>query len=108
MPIGNMFSHGVLTRSIKSDVRSCLRVPQPAYRSNMTSIGTGYDLSASTYSPDGRIFQARFYGMISRGGSSNQSNIGRICDQGGRELWVCIHNPISIWTNFEMYVTGPQ
>ena len=24
----------------------------------MTSIGTGYDLSASTYSPDGRIFQA--------------------------------------------------
>ena len=25
----------------------------------MTSIGTGYDLSASTYSPDGRIFQAR-------------------------------------------------
>jgi hypothetical protein len=23
----------------------------------MTSIGTGYDLSASTYSPDGRIFQ---------------------------------------------------
>ncbi len=25
----------------------------------MTSIGTGYDLSASTYSPDGRIFQVR-------------------------------------------------
>jgi hypothetical protein len=24
---------------------------------SMTSIGTGYDLSASTYSPDGRIFQ---------------------------------------------------
>jgi hypothetical protein len=26
----------------------------------MTSIGTGYDLSASTYSPDGRIFQVYF------------------------------------------------
>jgi 20S proteasome subunit alpha 7 len=25
----------------------------------MTSIGTGYDLSSSTYSPDGRIFQVR-------------------------------------------------
>jgi 20S proteasome alpha/beta subunit len=27
----------------------------------MTSIGTGYDLSASTYSPDGRIFQVLLY-----------------------------------------------
>ena len=27
----------------------------------MTSIGTGYDLSASTYSPDGRIFQVRHH-----------------------------------------------
>lgn len=26
----------------------------------MTSIGTGYDLSASTYSPDGRIFQSEY------------------------------------------------
>lgn len=26
----------------------------------MTSIGTGYDLSASTYSPDGRIFQIEY------------------------------------------------
>ncbi|KAF8264939.1 20S proteasome subunit [Lactarius quietus] len=26
----------------------------------MTSIGTGYDLSASTYSPDGRIFQVEY------------------------------------------------
>lgn len=29
----------------------------------MTSIGTGYDLSASTYSPDGRIFQVLFISM---------------------------------------------
>jgi hypothetical protein len=29
----------------------------------MTSIGTGYDLSASTYSPDGRIFQVLFIAM---------------------------------------------
>jgi len=28
----------------------------------MTSIGTGYDLSASTYSPDGRIFQVEYAG----------------------------------------------
>jgi len=27
----------------------------------MTSIGTGYDLSASTYSPDGRIFQVAYH-----------------------------------------------
>ncbi|KAI9282643.1 nucleophile aminohydrolase [Sporodiniella umbellata] len=26
----------------------------------MTSIGTGYDLSVSTYSPDGRVFQAEY------------------------------------------------
>jgi 20S proteasome alpha/beta subunit len=25
----------------------------------MSSIGTGYDLSVSTYSPDGRLFQVR-------------------------------------------------
>ena len=34
--------------------------PSPLLLSlTMTSIGTGYDLSASTYSPDGRIFQVR-------------------------------------------------
>ncbi|KAG1035647.1 hypothetical protein G6F55_013557 [Rhizopus delemar] len=26
----------------------------------MTSIGTGYDLSVSTYSPDGRVFQVEY------------------------------------------------
>jgi 20S proteasome subunit alpha 7 len=26
----------------------------------MTAIGTGYDLSASTYSPDGRLFQIEY------------------------------------------------
>jgi 20S proteasome subunit alpha 7 len=26
----------------------------------MSSIGTGYDLSASTYSPDGRVFQIEY------------------------------------------------
>jgi 20S proteasome subunit alpha 7 len=26
----------------------------------MTSIGTGYDLSSSTYSPDGRVFQVEY------------------------------------------------
>ncbi|KAJ9088361.1 putative proteasome subunit alpha type-7 [Entomophthora muscae] len=26
----------------------------------MTSVGTGYDYSASTYSPDGRIFQVEY------------------------------------------------
>lgn len=30
----------------------------------MTSIGTGYDLSASTYSPDGRIFQVRITHLL--------------------------------------------
>lgn len=33
--------------------------PLPPATPAMTSIGTGYDLSASTYSPDGRIFQVR-------------------------------------------------
>uniref|UniRef100_F8WH02 Proteasome subunit alpha 3 n=1 Tax=Mus musculus TaxID=10090 RepID=F8WH02_MOUSE len=26
----------------------------------MSSIGTGYDLSASTFSPDGRVFQVEY------------------------------------------------
>jgi len=26
----------------------------------MSSIGTGYDLSVSTYSPDGRLFQVEY------------------------------------------------
>ena len=26
----------------------------------MSSIGTGYDLSASQFSPDGRVFQVKF------------------------------------------------
>ncbi|OZJ02337.1 hypothetical protein BZG36_04592 [Bifiguratus adelaidae] len=30
--------------------------------SNMSSIGTGYDLSVSTYSPDGRVFQVEYAG----------------------------------------------
>lgn len=36
---------------------SSLRVRLADSLLTMTSIGTGYDLSASTYSPDGRIFQ---------------------------------------------------
>lgn len=28
---------------------------------NMSSIGTGYDLAASTFSPDGRIFQGTLF-----------------------------------------------
>ncbi len=36
------------------------RSPPP----NMTSIGTGYDLSASTYSPDGRIFQVHIAHLL--------------------------------------------
>ena len=27
---------------------------------NMSGVGTGYDLSASTYSPDGKIFQVSY------------------------------------------------
>ena len=44
-----------LTVHLKSNIYS----HADAYdtRHAMTSIGTGYDLSASTYSPDGRIFQ---------------------------------------------------
>lgn len=40
--------------TLRCDLSSGLRVFD---LSIMTSIGTGYDLSASTYSPDGRIFQ---------------------------------------------------
>ncbi|CDZ96651.1 20s proteasome subunit [Phaffia rhodozyma] len=37
----------------------------------MTSIGTGYDLSASTYSPDGRIFQVEYAGKaVDAGGTA--------------------------------------
>lgn len=60
----------------------------------MTSIGTGYDLSASTYSPDGRIFQV-FIHAIDRFVPEYPS--GRVCKQSSRKLWVarpftrCIH-----------------
>ncbi|PAV21277.1 20S proteasome subunit [Pyrrhoderma noxium] len=39
----------------------------------MTSIGTGYDLSASTYSPDGRIFQVEY---ASKAVESSGTSIG--------------------------------
>jgi hypothetical protein len=52
----------------------------------MTSIGTGYDLSASTYSPDGRIFQVCIF--VSFCGVSIQCLSGRVREQGSGELWV--------------------
>lgn len=52
----------------------------------MTSIGTGYDLSASTYSPDGRIFQVR--PSIAPGRAMFSFLLGRIRQQGSRELRV--------------------
>lgn len=42
----------------------------------MTSIGTGYDLSASTYSPDGRIFQAGY--ELSQKFALLMSGVGRV------------------------------
>ena len=43
----------------------------------MTSIGTGYDLSASTYSPDGRIFQV--YNLPSFFAPLFNLHLGGIC-----------------------------
>jgi len=54
----------------------------------MTSIGTGYDLSASTYSPDGRIFQVcslTFVLIVA------QTGPGRIRQQGSRKLRASLH-----------------
>ena len=54
----------------------------------MTSIGTGYDLSASTYSPDGRIFQVCPWNISKISLKPTNPLIGGICEQGSRELWV--------------------
>jgi hypothetical protein len=59
------FDHRLVANATELARQVALRVPQtplPGLASFtpitiMTSIGTGYDLSASTYSPDGRIFQ---------------------------------------------------
>jgi 20S proteasome subunit alpha 7 len=42
----------------------------------MSSIGTGYDLDCTTYSPDGRIFQIEYAGKAveNSGKSMNLSN----------------------------------
>ncbi|KAI8908104.1 nucleophile aminohydrolase [Powellomyces hirtus] len=45
----------------------------------MTSIGTGYDLSASTYSPDGRIFQVEY---ASKAVENSGTCIGLRCKDG--------------------------
>ena len=61
----------------------------------MTSIGTGYDLSASTYSPDGRIFQvctASTSALIVF--LTFNTRTGGICEQSSRQFWV------SIWLAF--------
>lgn len=52
-------SHGRDTQACAYEQRSAPPVNQTCSLTTMTSIGTGYDLSASTYSPDGRIFQVR-------------------------------------------------
>lgn len=73
-------SHGCIARP-------SLRVPL-FYHPSMTSIGTGYDLSASTYSPDGRIFQVRLLREIEQVNSLIRPDVGRICEQSRREFWV--------------------
>lgn len=63
----------------------------------MTSIGTGYDLSASTYSPDGRIFQVSPHKTLVFTSSwlISVHSPGRVRKQGSRELWVS-HFPPSL------------
>lgn len=75
-----IYSHGCIARP-------SLRVPL-FYHPSMTSIGTGYDLSASTYSPDGRIFQVRLLREIEQVNSLIRPDVGRICEQSRREFWV--------------------
>jgi len=54
----------------------------------MSSIGTGYDLAASTFSPDGRIFQIEYAGKaVDNGGTA----IGLRCKDG---VVVCVEKPI--------------
>lgn len=45
----------------------------------MSSIGTGYDLSASTYSPDGRIFQVEYAGKAV---DNSGTTVGLKCKDG--------------------------
>ncbi|KAJ1500203.1 hypothetical protein HMI55_003999 [Coelomomyces lativittatus] len=45
----------------------------------MTSIGTGYDLSSSTYSPDGRIFQVEY---ATKAVDNSSTAIGLRCKDG--------------------------
>lgn len=47
--------------------------------SSMTSIGTGYDLSNSVFSPDGRVFQVEYAGKAVENGSTS---IGIRCKDG--------------------------
>lgn len=51
-------------------------------------MNSGYDLSASTYSPDGRIFQACLSSFHDERFDSI-GFIGGVCKQGRREFWVC-------------------
>jgi hypothetical protein len=64
----------------------------------MSSIGTGYDLSVSTYSPDGRLFQVSWNvsflsaleGLESETGGMTADIVSpdRICQQSSRSRWV--------------------
>mmetsp|Transcript_6324 Transcript_6324/g.6873 ORF Transcript_6324/g.6873 Transcript_6324/m.6873 type:complete len:254 (+) Transcript_6324:49-810(+) len=45
----------------------------------MSSIGTGYDLSASTYSPDGRVFQVQY---ATKAVENSGTSIGLKCTDG--------------------------
>lgn len=56
------FQSGV-DHTFHCDLNSGLRVFNSLI---MTSIGTGYDLSASTYSPDGRIFQVSSFWLAQK------------------------------------------
>lgn len=76
-----IYSHGCIARPS--------RVPL-LHHPSMTSIGTGYDLSASTYSPDGRIFQVRLLRESEQVNSLIRPDVGRICEQSRREFRVCL------------------
>lgn len=56
-----------------------MALPKSTHRTNMTSIGTGYDLSNSVFSPDGRVFQVEYAAKAADAGSTS---VGIRCRDG--------------------------
>lgn len=67
----------------------------------MSSIGTGYDLAASTFSPDGRIFQGKHNVCKMQNLESNlidfQSNTPSKLSIAPERVWLCVAKTALLW-----------